>query len=127
MEKNTLSVEKIGDITIIHVLERRIFLQVTDRFREELLSEVDKGLKYLVIDLSKVSVMNSAGLGVLLQVRDKFVKSFGHLILAGLQPIIQDIFTRMKLDSFFEICTDYNEAMGKLVEEGGIKKAYKKV
>jgi len=118
MEKSTLSVEKINDITIIHVLERRIFLQVTDRFREELLSEIDKGLKYLVIDLSKVSVMNSTGIGVLLQVRDKFVKSSGRLIISGLQPIMQDIFTRMKLDSFFEIYNDQNEALGKLPEKG---------
>ena len=116
MEKRTLLINKVGDVTSIQVLERRIFLQVTDRFREEMLSEVDKGISYLVIDLSKVSVMNSAGLGVLLQVRDKIIKRSGRLILSGLQPLMQDIFTRMKLDSFFEICINQDEALGRFCE-----------
>ena len=119
MEKSTLSVTKVGDITNIQVLERRIFLRVTDQFREELLSEVGKGIDCLIIDLSKVSVMNSAGLGVLLQTRDKIAKRSGRLIISGLQPIMQEIFTRMKLDSFFEICADNNEALSKLRDNGG--------
>lgn len=119
MEQKTLSVEKIENVTIIQVLERRIFLQVADKFKKELLSKVDKGINCLLIDLSKVSVMNSAGIGVLLQVRDKITKRSGRLLLSGLQPIMQEIFSRMKLDSFFEVCNNRGEALRKFDDDTG--------
>ena len=97
-------------------MERRIFLQVTEKFREELLTEVDKGVSRLVLDLSKVNVMNSSGLGVLLQVRDKLKNRSGELVISGLNPIMQEIFSRMKLDSFFEIYRDQDKALRKLQE-----------
>lgn len=117
MNYTTLSVEEHGQAKILEILERRIFLQITDKFRDEILTEIDKDVDQIIIDLSKVSVMNSAGLGVLLQAHDKIKKRSGRLIIAGLQPVMQDIFLRMKLDSFFEVCKNKEEGLKKI--QGG--------
>jgi len=113
MSYTTLSVEEHDQVKILEILERRIFLQVTDKFRNELLAEIDKDTNQIIVDLTKVSVMNSAGLGVLLQAHDKIKQRTGRLIITGLQPVMQDIFRRMKLDSFFEVCKDKEEGLQK--------------
>ena len=123
MNKKTISIENIDHITYITILERRIFLGITDQFRDELIKEVDRGIEFLILDLSNVSVMNSAGLGVLLQVRDKMIKRSHQLVLVGLHSVMQDIFSRMKLESFYTIYKTKEEAIRYLQTE--IKKAYK--
>ena len=123
MNKKTISIENIDHITYITIIERRIFLGITDQFRDELIKEVDRGIEFLILDLSNVSVMNSAGLGVLLQVRDKMIKRSHQLVLVGLHSVMQDIFSRMKLESFYTIYKTKEEAIRYLQTE--IKKAYK--
>jgi anti-sigma B factor antagonist len=110
----TIEVTKKQNITIIHIIERRIFLQITDDFRNEVLSVIDEGVEKVIIDLSAVNVMNSSGLGVLMLVRDKMEKHKGILVLCGLQPIMAEIFTRMHLDTFFKVYQDQDEALLKL-------------
>ena len=114
MTYKTIKVAVEGDVTVIHILERRIFLHITDEFRDEVMSVVDSGIDKLVIDLSAVNVMNSSGLGVMMLVRDKMEKRKGTLVVCGLQPIMSEIFSRMHLDTFFEIAPDTTAALKKI-------------
>jgi anti-sigma B factor antagonist len=108
---NTISVENIRDITIIKVLERRVFLKISDQFRDEVVRIIDGGATRVIIDLSTVHVMNSSGLGVLILARDMLQKKGGKIILCGLLKVMEEIFSRMHLDNFFEICKNVTEAM----------------
>lgn len=117
---NTIEVASKGDVSIVTVKERRIFLQITETFREELVSVIEQGANKLIVDLTHVSVMNSSGLGVLILARDKLKKRNGKIILCGMQHIMAEIFARMHLDSFFEVATDREGAL-KLME-GLLKK-----
>lgn len=111
MPFKTLELKKTDDIHVVRVLERRIFLKITDVFREEMIKVMEEGVDRLIIDLTNVSVMNSSGLGVLILTRDKIQKNNGRLILCGLMPVMSEIFARMHLDSFFTIMSDENEAL----------------
>ncbi len=111
MSLSTLSVSKENSVTVVTVTEKRIFLKVTDEFKEQLLSVLDSGATDILIDLGHVHVMNSSGIGVLMLVRDKIEKRKGRLVLCGLQPIMHEIFTRMHLDTFFTVAEDKTAAL----------------
>ncbi len=114
MANSILSLEAMDDITYVQVQEHRVFLKITDQFREEVIRIIDAGTHKLIIDLSKVNVMNSSGLGVLILARDMMQKKNGVIVLCGLLPMMQEIFTRMHLDSFFNITSDKDAALSML-------------
>ena len=103
MPNETISVEFKNEVAVVQVLERRIFLKVTAKFREEFIPLIEEGQDKIVVDLGKVSVMNSAGLGVLILAHDILSKRNGRMIISDLQPLMKEIFTRMKLDTLLEV------------------------
>ncbi|MBN1999958.1 STAS domain-containing protein [candidate division KSB1 bacterium] len=111
MSFSTLSVHQENKISVVKVTEKRIFLKVADDFKEQMLSVLDSGTTDILIDLSDVHVMNSSGIGVLMLVRDKIEKRKGRLVLCDIQPIMQEIFSRMHLDTFFNIAADRTVAL----------------
>lgn len=111
MSYQTIAVENIGDITVIRVLERRVFLKISDQFRDEVVRTIDGGANRVIFDLGNVHVMNSSGLGVLILARDMLQKKGGKIILCGFLKVMEEIFYRMHLDNFFHICKDVPEAV----------------
>lgn len=107
----SIKLRQKDEVSIVEVLERRIYLTVTELFKEELLSIIEKGNHKIIVDLKNVAVMNSAGLGVLILARDILVKKKGVIKLASLQTLLNDIFTRMKLDTLFELYQTPEEAL----------------
>ena len=103
MAFQTIEVKEETNRLLVKVLEKRIYLGVTDIFSEELSQVLDRDFETLYIDLGNVNVMNSSGLGVLIHARDELIKKDKNIKLVHLQPLMQDIFTRMRLDTLFEI------------------------
>lgn len=106
-----MKVQFDGKKAIAVVLEKRIYLGITDVFRDEMLSLLEEDFEQLIIDLSHVAVMNSAGLGVLIMAQDTIKKRNGRIILIKLQPLMQEIFARMRLDTLFESYDTLDEAL----------------
>jgi len=103
MPFQTISIKKEQTQLLIKILEKRIYLGVTDIFAEEISEVLDDDVTTFVIDLQDVSVMNSSGIGVLIKTRDEITKKGKKIKLINLQPLMNDIFTRMRLDTLFEI------------------------
>ena len=103
MSFQTIEVTKHPDYLLIIILEKRIYLGVTDIFAEELNKVLELEFEKLVIDLKNVSVMNSSGIGALIKTRDELIKKEKKIKLVNLQPLMRDIFARMRLDTLFEI------------------------
>ena len=112
MDLKTLTIKKSDNRIIVNITEKRIYLGITDIFREEMISVVENTYDEMIINLENVAVMNSAGLGVLIMARDKIKKINGRIKLTNLQPLMQDIFSRMRLDTLFEIYANVEEACG---------------
>ncbi len=103
MDFQTIKIIEKPDHLLVKVLEKRIYLGITDLFAEELGQVLDKDFQMLHIDLENVSVMNSSGIGVLIKTRDEVTKQGKSIKLVRLQPLMQDIFNRMRLDTLFQI------------------------
>ena len=111
MDFKTIKVDFEQNKAIVTINEKRIYLGITDLFRDDMVSVLDQDFNELIINLEQVAVMNSAGLGVLIMAQDTMKKRGGIIKLTNLQPLMQDIFTRMRLDTLFEIFDDKNEAL----------------
>lgn len=111
MDFKTIEVKEEQDKLLVKVLEKRIYLGITDLFREEVQTLLAEDINEIIFDLGKVSVMNSSGLGVLIMVRDAITKRGGVVKLANLQNLMQEIFTRMRLDTLFPIYSNVEEAL----------------
>lgn len=100
---STISVQTENGLTIISVLSRRVYLQIVDAFREELLGILQTTSGAVLLNLEKVSVMNSVGLGVLIAAHDQLRKQSRPFVITNLQPLMQDIFARMKLETVIAV------------------------
>ncbi len=65
----------------------------------------------LVVDLSKVTVINSTGLGALFLALYKVKDKGGDIKVVGLQPLVKEIFDRMKLNLIYSLFNSTDEAV----------------
>ena len=113
MDFKTLKADFEKDRAIVTIQEKRIYLGITDLFRDDMLSVLDQDFNELIVNLEHVAVMNSAGLGVLIMAQDTIKKRGGKIKLTNLQPLMLDIFSRMRLDTLFEMYDTIDEAIAK--------------
>jgi anti-sigma B factor antagonist len=106
-----LEIEKKDGYLLVNVLERRIFLNVVDAFRDRLFSLIEEGHNRVILDLSKVNAINSSGLGVLILAKNRVEQQKGQLVICGLSSLMEEIFTRMHFDEFFTITPDLQTAV----------------
>ena len=111
MGKKMLQTEESGDITIIRVTEKKLYQDTITPFQEKMVSLMDEGRRKLIVDLSDVDVMNSSGLGVLILTWDRLSQEDGHLVIAGLGSLMQELFKRMRLDLIFTVVKTTEEAL----------------
>lgn len=81
------------------------------------LAEEDEDAKpNIILNLSKVSMMDSSGLGVLVSSYTSVQKKGGKLILAGLGKGLQNLIAITKLTRVFDIYESEEEAIQSLQE-----------
>ena len=80
----------------------RLVAAVAPSLREEVLGRMGEGTNIL-FDLSKMTHIDSSGLGVLVQVLQKAKASGGKVVLAALQPGPKIVFDITKVSRVFEI------------------------
>lgn len=68
----------------------------------------------VVLDISGVSYMNSAGIGMIVECYKKFKENGGRLALCSLPLDIRKLFEITKLDQFIEIYPDEETAIREL-------------
>jgi anti-sigma B factor antagonist len=73
---------------------------------------IDAGRTQIVLDLSNVEYMSSAGLRELVTARKKVKRGTGDLRLASPSPRVLEVLELAGLDSIFEIYSNQVEAVG---------------
>lgn len=96
-----------GDITVVTVDRDRFDAVATPALKADFqqLGAVNK----LVLDLSRVSFMDSTGLGALVSLL-KMLGGNGAMAVAGVQPPVRKLFEMTRLDSLFRLTPDVEEA-----------------
>ena len=90
-------------------LKGEIDLHVSPGVTAALNDVIDKKPERLVVDLSDVSYIDSAGLAALIQAMQKV--EGGKFMLAGLQETVRSIFEISRLDQVFQIFPDADAAL----------------
>lgn len=100
-----------GKIGVIEVKGSLVGGEETDELRNAVADFVEQGNKKLVIDLSKVTYLNSTAIGVLVQAHTTYSKNKGRVKLCGINKSINNIFVITKLTMVFDVAEAREDAV----------------
>ncbi len=98
-------IQKMDGQTIIKP-SRDIISSVAQEFKEELHALIQDGIKQLSVDMADVVMIDSVGLGVLIEAHNTLNKSGGKLSVSHVSQDIMVLFKTMRLDRHFEVIAD---------------------
>jgi anti-anti-sigma factor len=109
-----VNIEKqIGGI-IVHLKGKFIGGDETEELRNTLKELSDQEVDAAIIDLEKVTYLNSTALGVLISAHASFAKRNAKIILANVAKSIENLFVITKLTLVFPIHETLEEAIKSL-------------
>lgn len=88
-----------------------IDLYTAPEFKSAIISLIESGSKHVIVDLSKVSYMDSGGFGVLLGAVRRVRPLGGSVALVGCTGSILRILKITRLDTIFTLCSTVEEAI----------------
>ena len=83
----------------------------SDYFRELIVSLIEEGTRDVVVDLGKVSWINSTGMGILLSAHNSLRRYGGDLKLVNVTSRIKNILYITKLNLIFECFDSLEDAI----------------
>ena len=103
-----------GKIGVIEVKGSLVGGEETDELRSAVADFVEQGNKKLVIDLSKVTYLNSTAIGVLVSAHTTYSRNKGQVKLCGINKSISNIFVITKLTMVFDVSEKREDAIKSL-------------
>ena len=97
--------------TVLHLKGQFVGGEETDQLRNALTDAAEKKQNNLIINLNKVTYLNSTALGVLISAHANFAKRDGKIILCNVSKSIENIFVITKLSLVFSITDTLDEAV----------------
>jgi anti-sigma B factor antagonist len=94
-------VEVVGEVT----------LNDSPKFHTRLLQVLETNPQRLVIDMSGVTHIDSAGVGTLVEIFRRIKSANGRMFLVGMQPRVRGVFEITKLVNFFSVLNTAEEAL----------------
>ena len=104
-------------------LDGEIDLHVSPNVTASLRMMIEKKPKQLIVDLSRVTYIDSSGLAALIEGMQNVEEYGGKFALAGLQETIRTIFEIARLDQVFQIFQDVDAALAATPESKPSKSA----
>jgi anti-sigma B factor antagonist len=102
--------KKLNNIIIIELSGNIMGGPESTKLNQDIYSFIEKGEKKFIIDLSKVKVMNSSGLGTLIASLTSIKKANGTLRIASANEKIKNLFMVTKLHTIFDQYPDIDSA-----------------
>src|SRR5262245_33289665 len=107
----TVAERTVEGVTILDISGQVTLNDGADQVRDKVRSVLQDGKKYVLINLSKVSYMDSAGLGELVQAYSTTSKQGGSLKLLSPTKRLQDLLVITKLSTVFDSFDDETVAV----------------
>ena len=107
----TLSEEKNGKVFVLG-LSGKLDIEGAKMLVERMTQILDGGERYIVLDFTEISYLNSAGLRALILVAKQLASSSGKLILAGVSDPNQKVLNISGLASIFTFRPTKAETLG---------------
>lgn len=105
-----MSVRTEEGLCIVSVHESRIDAAVALNFKEEFRRRTQQSPPRVVLDLSEVKFIDSSGLGAIVATM-KYCAPERKLVLAGLTPAVEKVFTLTRMDSVFDVFLTLDDAL----------------
>ena len=105
-----LRITEADGTTFVHVEAERIDAMVAIQFKDLVRDATLNAAETVILDLSRVSFLDSSGLGAVVAVM-KELGAARRLELAGLTPNVAKAFRLTRLDRIFKIHANVQEAM----------------
>ena len=109
--------EKMGDITVVRLEEGKLLYDNLEPLHQGLYDLIDKGIVHLVLDLSKVSYIDSFSVGFLMDVYRRLANQKGRIALAGVQPRVKSILSLTRADEVIPLYETEKEATDSLAKK----------
>lgn len=97
---------------IVVSIEGEIDLHTSPEIRRELAGHAKAKKAKVLIDLAKVTYIDSSGLATFIEAMQKLRKGGGEIALAGLSETVRHVFEVARLDSVFKIYKTKDEVLG---------------
>jgi anti-anti-sigma factor len=98
-----LTTEQSGGVSIVRVAEPRVMYPMLGDFASTVTSLVSAGHHHVLIDLSKVTYVDSATIGCLMDLYRQITSVGGKLKLSGVQKRVETMLTMTGAQNFIEI------------------------
>ncbi|MCK4947059.1 MAG: STAS domain-containing protein [Candidatus Aureabacteria bacterium] len=105
-----INIDKDGDVFICR-LKGEITFSNSPELRKSFIKLIDEQARKLILDLEKVTYMDSSGLATLVEILQKLKSSGGQLKLANLQEMVKSVFEITKLEQMFEFYPEARQAV----------------
>ena len=105
-----ISQRQSGDVNVFELVGELDF-QTSPDLRSKLQPVTEKASHKVVINLKKVSYIDSSGLATFVEALQKAKRSNGRLVLTELVPSVKSVFEIAKLDKVFLLATTEAEAL----------------
>ena len=105
--------ERKGDISILQVAGK-LDASTSKELEDRVLALVASGRNKLVVDLSRLDYISSAGLRVFLLAAKRMEATSGRLVLSSLNPAVKQVFDIAGFSSYLTLAASTDEALGKL-------------
>lgn len=100
-----------GKIGVIEVKGSLVGGEETDELRNAVADFVEQGNKKLIVDLGKVTYLNSTAIGVLVSAHTTYSRNKGHVKLCGINNNINNIFVITKLTMVLDVVETRDDAV----------------
>ena len=101
----------VRDGVIALELEGEVDVYTAPLLRQEIVDQVEKGARFLLVHLEKVEYLDSTGLGILIGGVKRLKEQNGGLKLIGPSPRISRIFDITGLNRIFDVYTTQADAL----------------
>lgn len=110
----SVKMESKGGLTVCYV-EGEIDINSSPEIKKTFDKLIAKKIPKIVINLAKVTYVDSSGLATLVEILKNMRTYGGRMRLSNLAPKIKSLFEITKLEKLFEIMADEDEAIATFV------------
>jgi anti-sigma B factor antagonist len=107
----TLTTEQSGGVSIVRVADTRVMYPMLGAFSGTVSALVAGGRKHILIDLTRVTYVDSATIGCLMDLYRQIHLAGGHLKLSGVQKRVETMLTMTGAQHFIQIHGDEQSAV----------------
>ena len=117
MSNLNITERRVGDITIVDLDGKVTIGDTNRRLHEKLRSIVTDGRNKIILNLKKVKVIDSSGLGEIVAGYSTLKAHGGSLVLINMPDRVTDLMTITKLYTVFDVFQSESEALSALENE----------